>query len=114
MNFITSPYYQLFFIILSSNSLFNSLTNSLCNKKLFEVKTSYSIRDLAINQLDHCEEYSTRILLKTIGLEHVQRVGIVYGPCINFSSVAWYEYYIINKTNINPSHFKIKKKIIYE
>ena len=82
----------------------------------FEVKIKSNIRELAIDYIDHCNcrEYNIRVYLKTTNFEHIQRIGMVYRPYINFASVAQYEYYIVNKMSLNPGQFKIKKEMVFE
>ena len=45
------------------------------------------MRELVIDQLNYCQEYNTRVLLKTTVFEYVQRVGMIYGSYVDFALV---------------------------
>ena len=64
--------------------------------------------------LKHYHEYNIRVSLKTTEFEYIQKDRIVYDLYINFALVVWYKYYIINKINLNPVQFEIRKETVFK
>ena len=76
--------------------------------------TERIVRELAIDQLELCKEYNTRVNTKTTVYEYTSRIGLIYGININYTLIVYYEYEVYQQCGIVLQHFEIRKEIVYE
>ena len=54
--------------------------------------TERTVWELAIDQLELCKEYNTRVNIKTTAYEHTSRTELIHGINVNYASIVHYQY----------------------